>query len=158
MKIVRYIGNIIILLVFLFGITGITVFHHICNSSNQETVTVYPELSGSPSASCCEDDATAHVVFPDPAAPQKIDPSPCCKSISSYLKLNYISERTEKLSLILYPVQESIFQANELTLPDPDQSCDQPVYFQFYSPPHRYGRQLIQYLHQIKIPAHHELA
>ncbi|MEI7500686.1 MAG: hypothetical protein WCK84_09595 [Bacteroidota bacterium] len=156
MNIAKQIGIIFLLIVFLFSTTGISILHHICNSSNNDTVTVYPEFFKI-SGCCCEADDTNNDTndqedLIDSYIPQNISAMPCCSNINFFLKLEVVTLSTEKLVInsfkILLP---------QYSLPLPVATTDEFIsvsnyIFQFYSPP-LFGKRLIHFLHQIKIPS-----
>ncbi len=162
MKIVKHIAVIFLLMIFLFSTMGISFLQHICNSSQNMDVTVYPGLFNAPVSSCCGEEE-AEYAYRDQtgteasSVPMNIDASPCCISINSFLRLEFASELTEKLVIksisvltpqYLVPLEEPT--VNEiLSIP--------ASFFQFYSPPIS-GKRLIHFLHQAKIPAHLSIA
>jgi len=157
METVKRIGILGLLAVFLFGITGLSVFHHTCTSSNQEKIAFYAEIFKQAPGSCCEDDAIDHPVAGLTGMSLSFDATSCCKSTTSFLALRIISERQDKL-VIPYAIPMPAPNLRPLSQPAfESQVLIHPVHFQFHSPP-RYGKQLVHYLHQIKIPAHPELA
>ena len=153
MKIVRRIGIICFLLVFLFGITGISFYHHTCSSSNDDNVTVYPGIFEKPTLSCCENETTAQAGFTDSGSPVSIEATPCCKSISTYLKLQVITVRSYRLVLNLDNTLFTVFPLRDRVFPAIEQFFTKHFFLQFHPPPLA-GRTLLQFLHQIKIPSH----
>jgi hypothetical protein len=157
METVKRTGTLLLLMIFLFGITGLSVFRHTCTSSNKEKTAFYAGIFKEAPGSCCGDEAMDQPVCSHAGLPQAFDEPSCCKSTTSFLSLHIISERQDKLAMqgaLSFQVPQA------LTLSDPapaSQVLIRPVHFQFHSPP-RYGKQLVHYLHQIKIPAHPELA
>jgi hypothetical protein len=159
MKIVQRIGILFLLLVFLFGTTGLSVFHHFCHTSNQGNVTLYPELFQSPGSSCCgNESATGYMcasyepISADPLS-QHIDASPCCKSTTTLFKLEILTEKVGKLVLRTVSEPQPLFSVSLITIQPFEQPLLKPAHFQFYSPP-LFGKNLVHYLHQMKIPAH----
>ncbi len=162
MKTIQRIGIIFMLLVFLFGTTGLSVLHHICNSSKENIVTVYPEFFKSSGSSCCADESTGyacsnHVAKSEDALPRQIDASPCCKSIVTFFKLEILTERVTKLQVNTESAKNPEYPVLICSLPAFEQPLLKPAHFQFYSPP-LFGKVLVYYLHQMKIPAHPSLA
>ena len=162
MKTIQRIGILFLLMVFLFGTTGISVLHHICNSSNKQYVTAYPEIFNNAGSSCCEEESTGytsaiHGDGPDETMPQNIASEPCCKNIASFFKLQILTERVEKLVLNITSEHQPLYPVSVSPSPNVVQPLLQPVHFQFYSPP-LFGKLLVHYLHQMKIPAHPVLA
>ena len=157
MEAVKRIGTLFLLVIFLFGITGLSVFHHTCGSSHKDKVTLYAEIFKAAPGSCCEGEALKYASGCLEDMTRKFDATPCCKSTNTFLSLHIVTERHDKLVIkgfasipISFPASLPVFI---LTDPIPGSS----VYFQFYSPPLT-GKQLVHYLHQIKIPAHRLIA
>ena len=162
MKTIQRIGILFLLLVFLFGTTGLSVLSHFCSSSNHTTVTVYPELFNRSGSSCCAEESTGYACAsggntPSGAMPGHIDETPCCKSIASLFKLEILTERIEKLLINNFLVQHPLYSVSLLLLETFEQPLLKPAHFQFYSPP-LFGKVLVHYLHQIKIPDHSSIA
>ncbi|MCX6306336.1 MAG: hypothetical protein NT040_15330 [Bacteroidetes bacterium] len=162
MKTIQRTGVLLLLLVFLFGTTGISVFHHICSSSGQDNASVYPELFIRAGTSCCVDESTGyscahHETAAGSAEHHAVDAPPCCKSNLSFFKLEIPTERVEKLALNIDNAQLPLYPVI-LTM---DRAAEQPplmpAHFQFYSPP-LFGKVLVHFLHQMKIPAHLSVA
>ncbi len=152
METVRRIGSVVLLLVFLFGISGISIFHHTCTSSNLDRVTLYADIFHEAPPSCCADEAG------DPVAPSfsgvntAIDATPCCRNVNAFLVLHIVSNQfSRSLQVVSVPVVAFCF--SDLSVKstcDPFQIASGR--FQFHSPPLA-GRQLVHFLHQIKIPS-----
>ncbi len=156
MKTIQRIGILLLMLVFLFGTIGLSVLRHICNSSNTNTVTVYPEIFKSPGSSCCDDGPAGYAcagrgTSPGNTTPENIDPSPCCKSTTSFLKLEILTLTAGKLVLKDIAVTRPLFTISACRIPSYEQPLLNPAHFQFYSPP-LFGIVLVHYLHQMKIP------
>ena len=153
MKTIQRICILGLLAVFLFGITGLSVFHHTCSSSNRDQVAVYTGIFGEAPGSCCGDEVSAAVTLHVPATAQNIDEPPCCKSTTTFLTLHIISETGSKLILkdvacfpVPYPIAlNGCMVKNKL----PEISIN------LHPPPFPLaGRPLVYFLHQIRIPAH----
>ena len=162
MKTLQRIAVLLLLMAFLFGITGLSVRHHICKSSNQTTVTVYPEIFKSSGSSCCEDESTGYscAAYSNRALdvmPLNIDAAACCINRASFLKLEILSERIQKQALIVDHAPMPVYPVSISTEPTVEQPLLQPAHFQFYSPP-LFGKALACYLHQLKIPDHTSIA
>ena len=158
MKTAKHIGIFFLLFVFLFSTMGISILHHVCNSSDHNDITVYPEFFKTPGSPCCGTSVEVSCCADDTGtagdnAPQVISAMPCCVSINSYLKLDVLTIRSEKLIINNFTVLLSYDAlplhdfATEKSLSSPDNL------FQFYSPPLT-GKRLIHFLHQSKIPDH----
>ncbi|MEI6683240.1 MAG: hypothetical protein WCO44_11460 [Bacteroidota bacterium] len=152
METVKRIGIIALLTVFLFGITGISVFHHACTSSNKEQVTVYAEIYRQAPVSCCEGEAFEPFRGHRDGMQQYLSAVPCCKSTNTFLALHIITERINALKLQQSaPLEKNTLVLLQEAIPE-NPARLQTIRFQFHSPP-LYGTELIHYLHQIKIPA-----
>jgi len=157
METFKRIGSLLLLMVFLFGITGLSVFHHTCSCSNEEHIVLYTDIFKETPESCCGDASMDIPVDSHSAQSQGFEASSCCRSTTTFLVLHVISERQDEqvaLPAISFPAS--------LSLDLPGLSLESPllihaVHYQFHSPP-RFGKQLLHYLHQIKIPGHPELA
>jgi hypothetical protein len=163
MRILQRIGILFLLIVFLFGTTGLSVFHHICNGSNEDNVSVYTGIFRTSGSSCCDNESTEYSCAPrgnfaKDEIPVNISEPPCCKSIISFFRLEIVTVRAEKLVLNTdkphLPVYlpglslESIF----------DQPFLKPAHFRFFSPPLLSGKVLVYYLHRMKIHHHPSFA
>lgn len=163
MKTIQRIGILFLLLVFLFGTTGLSVFHHFCHSSNHGNVTLYPEIFQTSASSCCGEESTtgyacaSHETFAADPLSQHIDAAPCCKSTSSFFKLEILTEKAGKLVLNTVSVQHPLYSVSLLLFETLEQPLLKPAHFQFYSPP-LFGKVLVHYLHQMKIPDHSSIA
>jgi hypothetical protein len=162
MKAIRNTGIIFLLMVYLFGTTGVSMLHHICSSSKQHDVTLYPELFTDPEIPCCGDEPQDVCVcsheadHPDKSSARAVAPSGCCASNISFLKLDIFTLRIEKL-LIGQEYKElpiyHIITPSELFSKQP---ATPVLYFQFASPPPViYGKELVYRIHQVKIPTPH---
>ena len=115
MKTIQRIGILFLLLVFLFGTTGLSVFHHFCQSSNLGNVTLYPEIFHSSGSSCCEDESATgyacagHEAFKAGLMSHTIDAAPCCKSTSSLFKLGF-----QQLQLCLDKIKSFVLRSAQL--------------------------------------------
>ncbi|MEI7663516.1 MAG: hypothetical protein WCK34_15010 [Bacteroidota bacterium] len=157
MEIVKRITAIFLLLVFLFGITGLSVFHHTCTGSNEEKRAAYAEIFKEAPGSCCSGEAFQHFTINASVTPRHIEATPCCKSTNTFLTLQVLSERQLK-TVVQNAMQVMIpFLSSLPAIAIENQFPLQPRYFQFHSPP-LFGKQLVHFLHQSKIPAHHDLA
>ena len=155
---IRRIGVILLLLVFLFGTTGLSVLRHICNSSHEKNITVYPEFFKSSGDACCDDETTGYasacsIEHEKDAIPQNVEAMPCCITTISLFKLEILTEQIHKLTIGAAHAFLPLGPFLLLTIPDYKQPRLEPAHFQFFSPP-LFGKLLVQYLHQMKIPAH----
>jgi hypothetical protein len=158
LKAIQRIGILFILVVFLYGTTGLSVLDHSCNSSNERSVTIYPEIFKQAGSGCCTDGESGYACashkYPvSNAFPENVDAQPCCKSIISFFKLEILTVRAEKLVVDnLYVQAQSFPVPADVQIPN-EQRPLTPVHHQFYSPP-LFGIRLVHFLHQMKIPAH----
>jgi hypothetical protein len=159
---VKHIGLFFLLFVFLFSTTGISILHHICNSSNKDEVTVYPELFKSYGSSCCEGEEENSSAADQSGSGETehsmhYAPMPCCINLSSFLKLDLVTLRADKLVVESYAsILPQFIPA--IQAPNVDEPITAPIFFfQFYSPP-LFGKRLVYFLHQSKIPAHPSLS
>ncbi len=158
MKTIQRIAAFLLLLVFLFGTTGLSVFRHICHSSNENNTSVYPEFFKNAASSCCADELTGYTSAGSGKATesdpfQHFNPAPCCKIIISFFKLEILTVRVEKVVFHTFFSRYPLYAISLLQLPVFLQPLLQPAYFQYHSPP-LFGKMLVQFLHQMKIPAH----
>ena len=153
---IRKIAVFLILGIFLYTVTGVSVWHHHCNSSREDHIAFYPELFGTGS-SCCGEEETMPQNYSKSARQsdhQAVEEAPCCKSTLTFLKADILPFTPGKTRIggiesgTMTPnCQINLFNAVE---PEP-----KPVWLRFHSPPPVYGKKLIHFLHQIKIPARH---
>jgi len=147
MKLLKKTGIILLLLVFMTGSTGISILHHICSGSKTDHVTVYPEFFSHSSSACCADEETINRAD----LPVSFTATPCCKNLLSFFKLPVITVLSSHPEIPVNPFI-SFLELNPgiqilRDIPFPEKN----IHFEFYSPPF-YGRSLIHYLHQIKVP------
>ncbi len=155
---IKQIGVICLLIVFLFCSMGVSVLHHICNTSQTDNITLYPEFFPESGSSCCEGNPEDYVCNTTVEMAsfdnnQNIKAAPCCVSINSFLKLDLVTIRAEKLIIGSIPTLISLY-----LLPLPANGVGELFlisnpFFQFFSLP-RCGKRLILFLHQPKIPDH----
>jgi len=162
MKIVKQISIVFFLVIFLFGTTGISLVHHICTHSHHDDLSVYPELFKNSGTSCCgeeEGGSASNDQNFTTGSPGLLNISaiPCCLRLHSFLKLAINPEVTK--TLVVSPSTEinSLFSISLTTLTAIDDLSVPAAYFQFYSPP-LFGKRLIHFLHQSKIPSNPSFA
>jgi hypothetical protein len=137
----------LMLAAFLTATSGISFYIHECRSSQTKDVFVFPEIFNQRSACGC-DEAVAK-----PAADPFIsfhEPD-CCKTSFVYLKakiagLPVFSLTEGKPLLIAVPAVVPGM------IPDTEKTPETGEVISFYHPPPLSGRELIHFLHQIKIP------
>jgi len=162
MKIVKQISIVFFLVIFLFGTTGISLVHHICTHSHQDDLSVYPELFKDSGTSCCDEEEGGSAgnnqkVTAGSSGLLNISAIPCCLRVHSFLKLAISPEVTK--TLVVNPSAEihPLFSISLTTLTAIEDLTVPAAFFQFYSPP-LYGKRLIHFLHQPKIPTHPSFA
>ncbi len=156
MKTLVRIGSLFMILVLLYGTAGMTVLHHVCNSSRTDEVTLYPGILEDKGSSCCgEEMGMTRPVLPGnekSTGNSCVDEPPCCTSILKYYKLDITQVRISE------PVVTAISVAE---IPSPVASATAPArtthpmhsgFFRFKSPPLS-GKALVIFLHQVRIPA-----
>lgn len=162
MKIVKQIFIVFFLVIFLFGTTGISMVHHICTHSHHDDLSVYPELFKDSGTSCCgeEEDGSAgndqNITAGSPGL-LSISAIPCCLRVHSFLKLAINPEVTKTLVVNPSVEKNPLFSISSTTLTAIKDLTVPAVFFEFYSPP-LYGKRLIHFLHQPKIPSHPSFA
>ena len=162
MKTVQRIGILFLLLIFLFGTTGLSLLHHTCNSSKENNVTAYPEFFKTSGSSCCEDEFIGYAsanqeAFTPDVLSQHLDAAPCCKTTVAFFKLLILTERVEKLTITDVSAHKPLVPVSLNTILPFEQPLLKPAHFQFHSPP-LYGKTLVYYLQQLKIPDHPSFA
>jgi hypothetical protein len=149
----------LLLVVFLLGTTGVSILRHICNTSHSDNVSLYPGIFVNRLTDCCGETQDACACMHTPEEPsQPLQPEiftgDCCKTIATFLRLEIQTLRGEKLEFTtalkdlpgILPFMTDVIPAD----PVRDQSC--PV--QWHAPPVIFGKELVHFLHQIKIPAY----
>jgi hypothetical protein len=157
MKALKSIFALLILVVFLFGTTGLSVFHHFCSSSNEHDVTLYPELFDGSGDSCCADEEAGyacarHQGSAQGANPLGFDAPPCCKTVITFHKLEITSQRINRESFTSRLTHAAFAESVTPGFGLADRPVFTPAHFQFYSPPLLSGKQLVLFLNQLRIP------
>jgi len=91
MKTIQKTGILFLLLVFLFGTTGITIYQHICSGKPGKEITIYPEYFSKHSDCCCGEEGFSSRNKTQAVDHQEISDSECCRNISLFLKVSIIS-------------------------------------------------------------------
>jgi hypothetical protein len=156
MKTVQRIGILLLLLVFLCGTTGISVFEHICTCRGKTEITLFPELFEHNSSCCCSD-GKVEVVSADHAQLCGLENADHCKNIIFFIKA-----AISPAPVVLTEFSFTEFTGDEYPLasyifPVAAEPADELVIQSGSSPPIS-GRQRIISYHQSKVPApHHSL-
>jgi hypothetical protein len=150
-KVLSYIGSFLLLAVILHGSAGMTFSFHSCSVAMTTEVSIYPELFSNRTACCCQADVSATASFPAPTGADGLDASECCRISKAFYKVA-IFGNDEKIKIVatqsdlLYPIESVLknfplsneFNTSVVIIDDP-------------SPP-LYGKQLVYFLNQPKIP------
>jgi len=140
------------LVIYLIGVTGLSVSRHTCSMSNRETVAFYAGIYRKAPGSCCGDEDACMAGSSHPGLILSFNAIPCCRNVNTFLVLNVPTENQDRLALpgiSPVPAPPSQPAANSRFEPCP---VVQYIFYRYHSPP-RSGKQLVHYLHQIKIPA-----
>jgi hypothetical protein len=137
-----------ILFVFLAGTTGISFSLHECKSSNKRDVSFFPEILNNTVGCCCFEEP-AKVSDDDQIL--SLDEPECCTTTHVYLKASFNGFP------IFYQFTPQLFQkvadaecfsfVNFKTEP-----VNSTILLQIDHPPPRYGKILLNFLQQLKIP------
>ena len=136
-----------LLAVFLTGSTGMTYSIHTCRSSGKSSLKFYPEVFSKYPSCCCEE--TEGGAIP---SEEMFNEQDCCKTVNGFIKtvftgipLNYHFDKILSVELVY-----SDISLIHLNFPEPLQKIF--VSIEDHSPPLS-GRNLVYFLHQIRIPA-----
>jgi hypothetical protein len=140
----------LILAIFLAGTTGISFYLHECSSNHKRDIFVYPEISNKTASCCCADEVHGSLNSVEKVTSFK-EPE-CCKNTHVYLKVTFTGFP------VFYQFDQKLLQielpADFLSLSINDQVPVNVDYkLSIDHPPPRYGKSLVHFLHQIKIPA-----
>ncbi len=144
--------SILLLMVFLFGTTGVTVLQHVCSGGNTREIKAIDGFSGAFAISCsCDEESPNEPAKSSDDLPGFSAP-PCCYELTTLFKFDFVSHAPFYFSSLplnqgfasLLPILSSLPIDRILISDDP--------YFRFHSPPLT-GIHLLHAIHQIKIPA-----
>ncbi len=154
-KIIRQICSVLLLAVFLFGITGMSLYRHACLSSKTLEVTAYPEFVSGQGDECCPTEGAGYQSAPrdrfQAGAPLSVDEPSCCKTSRIVLRLEFFSLTLEKA------VVPAVTAEAGLLTEDPRLSVVSGSGFPtisggYHAPPGKAGKQLVLFLSQPKVP------
>lgn len=153
MKTIQRIGILFLLLVFLCGTTGISIFEHICTCKGKTEITIFPEIFDHNSSCCCSEGET-ELVSPDHAQLCGLENADHCTNIKFFIKA-----AISPVPVIVYSFSFGDFNGFEFPLPAnifsvENEPADDLVIQHGTSPPIS-GRQRIIAYHQSKVPAPH---
>jgi hypothetical protein len=137
----------LMLAAFLTASCGVSFYVHECRSSQTRDVFAFPEIFNQRSSCGCEEVATGPA--PDPFI--SFHEQDCCKTSHVYLKA-----KISGLPVFSQAEGKLLFTAAQVDLPGltlvNEKSPQIKEVISFYHPPPLYGKELIHFLHQIKIP------
>jgi hypothetical protein len=153
LKTIQSIGILFLLLVFLCGTTGISIFEHICTCQGKTEITLYPEIFNHHSSCCCSDGEVEQVT-PDHAGLCGLENADHCKNIRFFIKA----------SITPAPVVVNLFSFINFTMNQYQVPADifpvavEPssgLIIKHGTSPPISGRQRIIAYHQSKVPSPH---
>jgi hypothetical protein len=140
----------LLLVIFLAGTTGITLFIHTCSSSHKTEVSAYPEIFRHSTACCCEENSSTAT---PPSKETEINNPECCRNQQLLLKASLIGFPVTYLQLIkatFFPIP----LVDNTLLPVNQEHGSLAEYLPWldHSPPLS-GKSLVYFIHQIRIPS-----
>ncbi len=151
MKILKKTGAILVTLIYLLGSTGISFYSHTCSSSKINKTIVYPGLFKSAVSCCCSSTS-------DTDNSTEVDTASCCKSATTIIKLfsRYIPS-VNTITVSPEATVEPCLSLQNEPVSDKSELSATSHGLEFYPPP-PFGRRLLHFLHQIKVPSDSFLA
>jgi|GEM_PF-3399947 len=153
MKTIQRTGILFLLLVFLCGVTGISVFEHVCCCQDETEITIFPEIFDHQSSCCCSE-GKIEIVPSDHEPSCSLDKPIYCKNVKFYIKatITPVPVVENLFSFICfaapgYQMTSQLFQVFS-------ESADKGV-FKYYTPSPISGQQRVIAYQQSKIPAPH---
>ena len=141
--------SFLMLVIFLFGTTGVSFYVHECKSSHSKEVFIYPEIIKHRSSCCCATDVHGTA---STNSPVQIEDPGCCKNSHLYFKASFLGFPVFQ-KMTSEPVQKILVSElfrNIVRSVESEKVSFSPL--QDHSPPPMSGRLLVQAIHQIKIP------
>ncbi|MDP1623610.1 MAG: hypothetical protein Q8M08_14895 [Bacteroidales bacterium] len=153
MRTVQRIGILFLLLVFLCGTIGISIFEHICACRGTSEITLFPEIFNTQSSCCCSE-GEAELVTPENAPFCSIENPTRCKNIKFFIKATITPAPVvvNLFSFLDFTAHE--YQMLSDILPATDSITDNHFIHACNSPPIS-GRQRVIAYQQLRIPAPH---
>jgi hypothetical protein len=140
----------LILVFFLAGTTGITLFIHTCTSSHKTEISAYPEIFKHTSDCCCAEEGINKSVAS--SKDLEIDNPECCKNQHLFLKAYITGLPVVQNHLINTPLfQTHPVDLMNLIVKERHLICDEYLPWLDHSPPLS-GKTLVYFIHQIRIP------
>jgi hypothetical protein len=144
--------SILMLIVFLFGTTGVTVLQHVCSIGQTRDITAINGITTETTGSCCcsQDQDCPDEDIPDDR--QVISAQPCCSEITTLVKFDFVTVNSNEL--FFTPLTDGFICFVTMLVVNPPLKIDisNDPFFQFHSPPLT-GNNLLLAIHQIKIPS-----
>jgi hypothetical protein len=139
----------LMLAAFLFGTTGVSFYIHECSSSQTKEVFAFPELLNKTVTCCCADEVHGGISSGETVS--SFNEPECCKNTHHYLKASFTGFP------VFYQFNADLCQkmitADLLNLfPDDPDSEISTFTLRVDHPPPRYGKLLVHFLQQLKIP------
>ncbi|MEI7896281.1 MAG: hypothetical protein WCJ26_04555 [bacterium] len=153
MKIIQRIGILLLLLVFLCGTTGISIFEHICSCKGKTEITLFPEIFAHQSSCCCSA-GEVELVTPDHAHLCNLSKPEHCKNIKFFIKATVTPAPVVVSQFSFIDFTVSGFQLPSDFSIGHDATANDYVIPHCTSPPVS-GKERVLALHQPKIPVPH---
>ncbi len=139
---IRQTGTVFLVLLMLAGTTGFNVWHHVCACRPVAEVKVH---------SCCEAEATRPVSGADACGTGCAHDHKGCKDVPVYFKATIIA--VPAVHKVLLPELARVLVSELPFIPAAAGETDEPQFvISRDKPPPRAGKQLVYYLHQLRIP------
>jgi hypothetical protein len=150
MKTIQRIGVMLLLVVFLCGTTGISIFEHICVCKGRTEITLFPEVFDHNSSCCCSD-GVVEQVEPDHANLCGLENADHCKNIKFFIKA-----AISPVPVVVYSFSFQDFNGFEYLVPlnifPAGNELVNEIVLQHCTSPPISGRQRIIAYHQSKVP------
>ena len=146
-RILRSSSVCLLLLIFLAGSTGITFYIHTCGSSHQKEVFLFHEIFHQKVDCSCEENQNG-----DQSSVPVINDNDCCRISHLFIKASFLGFPVVEKSPVPY-TQWFVSPGFLLIFTQPVQDSKASfIPFRDPSPPPIFGRSLVYFLHQIRIP------
>jgi hypothetical protein len=149
-RLIRSCFLFLMLAVFLCMTTGVSFYIHECRSSHTREILAFQEITNQKTACCCDDAVNGNILSGE-SSPGISEPE-CCINSHIYLKLSFTGfPLFYQFNPDLLQKDMSVGQLNTLSEDEKAEIDISPP--RIDHPPPRSGKVLIEFLHQIKIPA-----
>lgn len=153
MDTIKRTGTIFLVILLLFANIGLSVVRHICHASQEENIAAFTEFEvGESPSCCCAGEGTPVTKSQDPLT-ESFNPVPCCSDITQYIKADITSLPAGKSITIDQTVIQMHLPLILLSDTGPDQVLVRLIPESSQPPPLPGGKDLVLFLHQVKIPA-----